>query len=145
MPRCFVRIDVSKILNKRSGKNFKTGDLSNFVRRNKEIRNAFGDAFQVDNENNLFYFNTVEFGEINEDTLRFMINVTIKRLKHFAVKDDDLENNIKKSLEQYRLDCPLKQSHRSTLYLGSPSPDYFPLLEHLVYEELYEITAESGH
>lgn len=125
----------SSYLVNKSGKSFKRGDLSNFVRRNKDIRTSFGDIFHT--EDSYFYFDIEkEDGEIDKDILERVINITLKRLKHFASEQDYVCDTVMKSITWFRVDSPIKQAHRTSLFLGKPTEEYYPMLEHLVYEAL---------
>jgi hypothetical protein len=121
----------------KSGKPFKRGDLSNFVRRNKDIRNSFGEYFAI--ENDLFYFNSIDSNaEIDQQALKWIVNTICKRMQHYAVEEDNISETISKSVIWYRLNSPIKQSHQRTLFIEKPSDNYYPILESLVYEEFME-------
>lgn len=118
---------------KRSGKPFKSGDLSNFVRRNKDIRTSFGEVFHADGS--YFFFDIIDDNaEVSKETFERVINITVRRLLHFATEQDNIVDTLTKSITWYRVDCPIKQAHRTTLFLNKPSDEYYPMLEHLIYE-----------
>lgn len=132
--------DVSKFIfpssyRNKTGKIFKEGDLSNFIRRNKEIKTAFGECFKI--EDDLFYFDV--HSPQNENYLPILskvASITLKRIIHFSMPDDELMETIFKSIDEYYLNIPIKQAHLKSLFAGRPEYSYFQELQFVVRQEL---------
>lgn len=120
------------------GKIFKEGDLSNFIRRNKEIKTSYGDYFKIEDES--FYFNIHSQDDENYlVALSKVVSITLKRINHFSVPDDNMPETIIKSIDEYYLNTPIKQAHLKSLFAGRPDYSYFQELQYVAKEELDNI------
>ncbi|QNR66264.1 hypothetical protein IAQ67_20820 [Paenibacillus peoriae] len=135
--------DVSKFIfqssyRNKAGKIFKEGDLSNFIRRNKEIKTSYGDYFKI--EDDLFYFDIHSPEEENYlIALNKVVSITLKRIKHFSVSEDEVSETITKSIDEYFINNPIKQAHLKSLFAGRPDYSYFQELQFVVRQELDSI------
>lgn len=138
--------DVSKFIfpsssRNKAGKIFKEGDLSNFIRRNKEIKNAYGDYFKI--ESDLFYFDIHSSDAENHlNVLSKVVSITLKRIYHFSQPDDEVLATITKSIDEYYLNNPIKQAHLKSLFAGRPDYSYFQELQFAVRQELDSLISE---
>ncbi|MED4599665.1 hypothetical protein P9314_02965 [Paenibacillus validus] len=122
----------------KTGKIFKEGDLSNFIRRNKEIKTSYGEYFKIEDE--AFYFDI--HSPDNENYLAALskvVSITLKRINHFSVPDDEMPTTIVKSIDEYYLNNPIKQAHLKSLFAGRPEYSYFQELQYVVKDELDNI------
>jgi hypothetical protein len=122
----------------KSGKIFKEGDLSNFIRRNKEIKTSYGEYFKI--EDDAFFFDIHSNGDGNYlQALSKVVSVTLKRISHFSVPEDDILDTINKSIHEYYFNTPIKQAHLKALFAGRPDYSYFQELQYVTREELDNI------
>jgi hypothetical protein len=122
----------------KSGKIFKEGDLSNFIRRNKEIKTSYGEYFKI--ENDLYYFD-IHSPEVDNHiaALSRVVSTTVKRINHFSVQEDEIIQTVAKSIDEYFINNPIKQAHLKSLFAGRPDYEYFQELQFVVKEELDNI------
>lgn len=120
---------------------FKRGDLSDFIRRKKEIIETFGDLIKI--ENDLFYFHVCQpDGIINHESFKTVIGSIVNKLTHHASTDDNILDQIQEAIKWYRINSPVKQAYKKSLFMGAPNPEYYPLLEHFVSQALFEIESD---
>ncbi len=113
------------------GRQFTVGDLSNFIRRNKDLRVAYGELFRKEDE--YIYFNITDAEDnVSLDSLRRIVNITLKRLEHFASGDDDIELAVQRVATDYMLESPLKQAHKTALFVGQSDFNYNVMLESVI-------------
>lgn len=108
-------------------KQFSVGDFSNFIRRNKDLRVAYGELFKK--EDKIIYFNLYDNQQLRIDHLNRVISITISRLAYFINDDELTESSIRKVLEDYRFNSPLKQSHKRALFSNQMDFKYGVFLE----------------
>lgn len=136
--------DVSRFIfpssyRNKTGKIFKEGDLSNFIRRNKEIKTSYGDFFKI--EDDLFYFDIHSSEENYLTALNKVVSITLKRIYHFSVPEDEVSETITRSIDEYFINNPIKQAHLKSLFAGRPDYSYFQELQFVVIQELENIGA----
>ena len=73
-------------------------------------------------------------GKVKLDSLRWVIKVILKRLKHFEDTGDHVVALLD-LITRYRLENPIDQAHQNILFGKNVSDDYYPLLRYLVDEE----------
>lgn len=124
------------------GKRFVVGELSNFIRRSKELKEAYNALFKRDPDA-LYFDVTGEDGAISRDLLEKVVRITVDHLSRHASEDDDLAASLPGVVTQYTIGSPLKQAHRTALFGERPDFGYGLLLTEVVRAVLNE-AEDSG-
>lgn len=120
---------------KSKGKQFSAGDLDDFLRRDKDIRQGCGNLYKKD-DNHIYFDFMDNKGRVIKESAQRLLKIIFNRFKILA-KDrerEEVEKTVFKVVEKFIINSPLKQAHRTAFYVGQVDFKYGLELEENVNE-----------
>ena len=73
--------------------------------------------------------------------MKRIVNITLNRIEHFASDEDDIELTAQQAVNDYIFESPLKQAHKTALFVGQPDFNYKVVLESII-SDYFESSTE---
>jgi len=114
------------------GKHFSVGDLSDYIRRSKNLVVQFGDVFK--REEIFIYFDLLDDrGNLNTESMTVVMDKVISSLdNHSQGEDDDPADVIPELVQTYMIANPIKQTHRKALFVSNVEFEFYFKLQSVI-------------